>query len=187
VFISKISRKFQLSLVLTIYSFTFLHSGIVLAGNTDVKVYPAFMCLELGKETGDFDRSMFRVTRKGSIGKGILLCPIVRDKVRATGIGKEPSGTPFVAKGYPTGFTIKVWTYRQNSGPAIRLTVHNRAYDGSSISKETKYVGTGNKITEIFIKSKANSGFYVLEVEMGINSRTVSSQYAKFHSYEIIE
>lgn len=87
----------------------------------------------------------------------------------------------------PTGFRVKVRTFRTDSGPSVRLTLHSRAYDGSSISKETKYAKVGKQTTEIFTESKANSGYYVLEVEMGINGATSAQSYAKFHSYEVIE
>jgi len=152
----------------------------------DVKVYPACMCVENGNDTGDFNRSMYRITRTGSTGSGILLCPIVRDTVRSGSTGKESKGGIW-AKAYTPGFTVKVRTYRTNSGPSIRLTLHNRAYDGSSISKVTKYAGVGHKVTEIFTKSKANSGYYLLEVEMGVNGATTKGGYAKLHSYEVVE
>jgi len=158
---------------------------IVHADSADAKVYPAFMCLEKGKETGDFERSMYRITRKGGAGSGVLLCPIVRDTVGSNSIGQNAKG--IIAKGYTTGFRVKVRTHRTNTGPSIRLTLHNRAYNGSSISKQTKYAGVGNKVTEIFTKSKANSGYYLLEVEMGVNGAGTTGGYAKLHSYEVVE
>jgi hypothetical protein len=45
----------------------------------DDKSYPAFMCVESGSGTGDFNRSEYRLTRTGSAGDGLLLCPFIRD------------------------------------------------------------------------------------------------------------
>jgi hypothetical protein len=177
------SKKLWLSIGIMFFLTTFLPIETVEAA--DVKVYPACMCVEKGKDTGDFNRSMYRITRNGSAGSGILLCPIVRDTVRSTSIGREHKGIKAVA--YPTGFRVRVWTYRTDSGPSIRLTLHNRAYDGSSITKVIKYAGVGARVTEIFAKSKANSGYYLLEVEMGINGATTKGGYAKLHSYEVVE
>lgn len=181
--------KKQLAIVL-FHGFVSLSCTTVLASDSaDGKVYPAFMCLEKGKETGDFDRSIYRITRSKSSGSGILLCPIIRDKVASGGFGRDTSDRGLLggAVSGPTGFRIKVRTFRTDAGPSIRLTLHSRAYDGSSISKETKYAKVGKQTTEIFTKSKANSGYYLLEVEMGINGTTTTNGYAKLHSYEVIE
>jgi len=186
------SKKFWLSLGIMFSLTIFLSietaqasSANAKVSSADAKVYPAFMCLEKGEETGAFDRSLYRITRKGSTGSGILLCPIVRDTVGSNSIGRDHKG--IIAKAYTTGFRVRVRTYRTDSGPSIRITLHSRAYDGSSITKKTKYAGSGNQVIEIFTKSKANSGYYVLEVKMGINGAGTKGGYAKLYSYEVVE
>lgn len=48
---------------LTFGCFIFGYASVHASDSADAKVYPAFMCLESGKETGDFNRSLYRVTR----------------------------------------------------------------------------------------------------------------------------
>jgi hypothetical protein len=63
----------------------FLMLAAVPASATDDKSYPAFMCLESGTETGAFNRSEYRITRTGTEGSGLLLCPFVRDNFSSGG------------------------------------------------------------------------------------------------------
>jgi hypothetical protein len=142
--------------------------------HADEKVYPAFMCLENGEETGGFNRSMHRITRTKGVGSGILLCPIVRDNVG------DKSGVLTSTK----NVLIQVNTFRTDPAPKIRLTFRKFSYRGDLIQEQTKSPLGGHQAVFLTLKQKPKDGYYVLEVEMGVNT---PSDFAKFFSYRVIE
>ncbi len=140
------------------------------ANANDLKTYPAFMCLENGKETGDFNRSMYRITRVNNSGTGILLCPIIRDSVDSN-------------DAYDNVFVL-VNTYRTQSALPIRLTLRKFSARGELMKEVTKFPADGHQETHLKIKFKKDYGYYMLEVAMGVNRR---KEYAKVFSYMVVE
>lgn len=140
----------------------------------DAKVYPALMCVENGVETGSFNRSMHRVTRVNNKGSGILLCPIVRDSI-------DDNSGKFKSKNL---VQVKVTTYRTDPAPKIRLTLRKLSNKGVVIEENTAFPLGGHQSTLLSVKFKKDDGYYILEVEMGVNKK---DEYAKLFSYKFIE
>lgn len=137
---------------------------------SDLKTYPALMCIEEGTETGDFNRSMYRITRVKDNGNGVLLCPIVRDSVDESA-------------GYNNVFAI-VNTYRTQSGPPIELSLLKFSAKGELMKKISARPRSGHKETHLKIKFEKDWGYYVLKIKMGVNK---SNAYSKVFSYLIVE
>ena len=138
----------------------------------DLKTYPAFMCLENGKETGDFNRSMYRITRISGNGTGVLLCPIIRDSVDS--ISNEAHDGVFAI----------VNTYRTQPGPPVRLTLRKFSAQGELMKEITKYPLGLHQETHLKLKFKKDYGYYMLEISMGVNKQ---NEYAKVFSYMVVE
>lgn len=140
----------------------------------DAKVYPAFMCLESGVETGAFNRSMFGITRVDDKGSGILICPIVRDSI-ADSSGRLESQNVV---------QVEVNTFRTDPAPKIRLTLRKFTSKGAAIDEDTKLPQSGHQSSILQVEFKKDDGYYVLEVEMGVNK---PKEYSKVFSYKFIE
>ncbi|MBI4509824.1 MAG: hypothetical protein HY698_09305 [Deltaproteobacteria bacterium] len=148
------------------------------AAATDDKSYPAVMCLESGSETGDFNRSEYRITRTGSTGSGLLLCPIVRDNFSSGGI----------LSGYVKAITAEI-TYQDNHfrGDITCTLIDKRLSDGSAYSYKT---GTTEGASTTAKKLKITDGFEIegyafLKCQVPTNS--TSDGWTRIFAYKILE
>ncbi|MBI4509825.1 MAG: hypothetical protein HY698_09310 [Deltaproteobacteria bacterium] len=147
------------------------------AGSTDDKSYPAFMCLESGSETGDFNRSEYRITRTGSAGSGVLLCPLVRDAF----------SSPSVYSDYDADMTVEVTLQDNHFREDITCTVINKLLsDGSAFSyKSATTEGASTTAKKLTMKGGfALQGYSFLKCQVPTNG---TDGWTRIFAYKALE
>jgi hypothetical protein len=85
--------------------------------------------------------------------------------------------------GYIHGVSIHVKTFRTDPAPKIRLTLRKFSSMGDLLEENAKFPLGGHQNTELGVSWKGD-GYFVLEVEMGVNKL---NEHAKIFSYQVDE
>jgi hypothetical protein len=147
------------------------------AGATDDKSYPAFTCLESGTGTSDFDRSEYRITRTGSAGTGLLLCPLVRDTFESGGI----------FSGYVMSINAEITLQDNHFTENITCTIFNkRLSDGSAYSyKSASTEGSSATVKKLLVGDAFTmEGYAFLKCSVPTNG---SNGYTRIFAYKVKE
>ncbi len=136
----------------------------------DEKQYPGYLCQEQGSESGAFDRSEYRITRKTSAGSGTLLCPAIKDDI--------DSGHVY-ANWYVTDTNM-------NPDSWVSCALSLRNWSGSQIryDSDRTYGAPGADELHADFLTDGIDGPYAIACWMAPNS---SAGYFKLKTYEVLE
>jgi hypothetical protein len=140
---------------------------------TDGTGYHAAGCFEQGKETGDFDRSEYRITRIGAAGSGYLLCPIHRMSYSTCVTDWSIRVEVHVIDSHPTA-DVTCWLLQKDRQGNTFNWSSMTSY-GSSTTLQTLTMNVS--VTDFTTR-------YVLKCSMPVNS---GSSYTKIHGYYVTE
>ncbi len=144
-------------------------------------------CQELGKESGSFDRSEYRITNKGTTAR-TLVCPVEVGSypvIYAWDCG-SPAGLCYQTAAY-AGDTLDVHVSVQDNHGSGNVSCQLSARDihGNQTAQHTKATsGTPSKTSLDLTLSLNMARTYVLKCTLPANT---TGNYTKLYSYSIVQ